>query len=86
MATKKSAAPKESWAYIINNGDECYRLFNSRASALKTARDEIQDYYYNDKEVTVNVYQKVEVVKFNLNIEEVSSVVTKKVATAKEIK
>ena len=86
MATKKPATPKESWAYIINNGDECYRLFNSRASALKSARDEIENYYHTDKEVTVNVYQKVEVVKFKLNIEEVSSVVTKKVAIAKEIK
>ena len=82
----KSKVIKDRWGYTINGYDELYEFFPTRQAAIKDAYSTLKSNFNDDEgDITVELYQLTEVIKVELDIKEVETVVVKKQATIKEV-
>lgn len=82
----KSKVIKDRWGYTINGYDELYQFFPTRQAAVKDAYSTLKsDFSDYEDDITVELYQLAEVIKVELEVKEVETVVVKKQTTIKEV-
>ncbi len=82
MAVQKKA--KDSWCWMYKGEDETYNVFPSYKAALKGAMENTKNNMYDENSRTVEFYQKVKEVKFEVTVVEVPAVTQKRTLTVKE--
>ena len=84
MAKAKKALRKTSWTYYIDNYDESFQLFPSRAAALECAKRDVID-NYDQGEHIIYLFEQVEAVRVAVDVVEEEVVVTRSQNKLREV-